>query len=94
MVVSGKQVSDTILRRFAYGNLGVVCIQRELDVHVIDVQPLAQMLALEQFRVRAVQPSGDLGECRLVEPSFAGYRWVLARPRAPAQDGIESTSAG
>src|ERR1041384_610757 len=47
------------------------------------------MLALEQLRIRAVQPSGDLCECGLVEPSLAGRGWVLLRPRAPAQDGIE-----
>ena len=47
------------------------------------------MLALEQVRIRAVQPSGDLCECRLVEPLFAGCRWVLSCLRAPAQDGIE-----
>ena len=89
MVMAGKQASDAVQRRFAYVRLGVVCVQRELPQHVIEVQPLAQMLALEQLRIRAVQPSGDLCECGLVEPSFAGCGWVLSRLRAPAQDGIE-----
>ena len=47
------------------------------------------MLALEQLRVRTVQPSGDFYECGLVEPSFVGCGWVLLRLRAPAQDGIK-----
>ena len=76
-------------RRFAYVRLGVVCVQRELPQHVIEEQPLAQMIALEQFRIRAVQPSGDLCECGLVEPLFVGCRRVLSRLRAPAQNGIE-----
>ena len=89
MVMAGKQASDAVLRRFAYVRQGVVCVERELPLHVIEEQPLAQMLALEQLRVRAVQPSGDLCECGLVEPSFVGCGRVLSRLRAPAQDGIE-----
>src|SRR5438309_28083 len=89
MVTAGEQVTNAVLRRFADVRQGVVCVYRELPLHVIEKQPLAQVLALEQFGVRAVQPSGDLGECGLVEPSFAGYGWVLARLRTPAQDGVE-----
>jgi hypothetical protein len=47
------------------------------------------MLALEQLRIRAAQPPGDLGERGLVEPLFLGCGWVLSRPRAPAQDDVE-----
>src|SRR5882757_3588899 len=89
MVMAGKQASDAVLRRFAFVRLGVVCVLRELPVHVVEVQSLAQMLTLKQFRIRAVQPSGNLGECGLVEPLFAGYGWELSRLRAPVQDIIE-----
>jgi hypothetical protein len=47
------------------------------------------VLAFEQLRIRAVQPSGDLCEGGLVEPWLAGYWWILTRLRAPAQDGVE-----
>ncbi|TCO45222.1 hypothetical protein EV646_109397 [Kribbella antiqua] len=89
MVMAGKQTSDAALRRFAFVRMGVVCVERELPVHVVEVQPFAQMLALEQLRIRAVQPSGNLGECGLVEPLFVGCWWELSRLRAPAQNGVE-----
>ncbi len=60
MVMAAKQASDAVQRRFAYVRLRVVCVQRELPQHVIEEQPLAQMIALEQLRIRAVQPSGGL----------------------------------
>src|SRR5688500_10039392 len=50
MVMAGKQASDVVLRRFAYVRLGVVRVSRELPVHVIEVQPLAQMLARRTTR--------------------------------------------
>ena len=49
----------------------------------------AQVLVLEKLRIRASQPSRDVSECGLVEPSFVGCGRVLSRLRAPAQDGIE-----
>src|SRR4051812_33613419 len=89
MVMAGKQASDAVLRRVADVSVRVMCVERDFPVHVIEVQPLAQMLALEQLRIRAVQPSGDLGECGLVEPLFVGCGWELSRLRAPAQNGVE-----
>lgn len=38
MVMAGEQASDAVLRRFAYVRLGVVCVERKLHVHVVEVQ--------------------------------------------------------
>ena len=59
MVMARKHASNAVPRRFAYVRHGVVCVERELPLHVIEEQPLAQMLALEQLRIRAPQPSRD-----------------------------------
>ena len=67
----------------------MVCVEREFPLHVIEKQPLAQVLVLEKLRIRASQPSRDVSECGRVETWFAGYRWILTRLRAPAQDGVE-----
>ena len=87
--MAGKQERDTVPRRFAHVRLGVVCVERELPLHDIEEQPLAQMPALEQLRIRAAQPTGDLCKCGLVEPLFVGCGWVLSGLRAPAQNDIE-----
>ncbi len=47
------------------------------------------MLALEQLRIRAVQPAGNVRECALVEPRFVRCGWELARPGTPAQESVE-----
>ncbi len=94
MVLAGQQASDAAARRFAHLGLGVVCVKCEFPVHVIEVQALAQMLALEQLRIRAVQPSGNLCERSLVEPLFIGPGGT---PRALAHQRrmvSSSTSAG
>jgi hypothetical protein len=62
MVMAGKQASDAVVRRFAFVRQGVLCVLHELPIHVIEAQPLAQMLAPEQLRIRAVQPSRDLSD--------------------------------
>jgi len=67
----------------------MVCVKRKFPLHVIEEQPLAQMLALEQFRIRTMQPSGNRSECLLVESTFTGCGWVLSRLRAPAEEDIE-----
>ena len=47
MVMAGKQASDAVPRRFANVREVVVCVYRELSLHVIEKQPLAQVLVLE-----------------------------------------------
>jgi hypothetical protein len=89
MVMAGKQTSDAVMRRFACVRLGMVCVEGELAVHVVEVQPLTQMLPLEQLWIRPVQPTGNFRECGLVEPLCLGRGRKLSRLRAPAQDGIE-----
>ena len=75
MVMAGKQASDAVLRRFAYVRQGVVCVERELPLHVVEEQPLAQMLARRTTRfascgssVRRRAQSGMTARVALAKP--------------------------
>src|SRR4051794_38439945 len=89
MVMAREHASDSVLRLCPYVRRRVVCVERELPLHVIEEQPVVQALALEQFGIRAAQPCRDRSESGLVEPSLARYRWVLTRLGAPSQDRVE-----
>ena len=84
MVMARQHASNSVLRRCAYIRRRVVCVERELPLHVIEEQPVVQTLALEQFRICAPQPSRDRSESDLVEASLGGQVGTRAPSRTIA----------
>jgi len=84
-----QRVGEAAPRPLPLVGLRVMGAQGELPEHVVEEQPVVQVLAGEQLRVGAAEPAGDLRQVGGVEPSRGRCGRELQRSRVSS-----STSAG